>query len=472
MPLPTSSTFQPFNFLNSIMATVTRENIGLLNDKLVVTVTKDEYFPSFEKTLKNYSKQANIPGFRKGMVPAGMVKKMYGQGLFTEEVIRNIEKGLNDYLVNEKLEIFAQPLPLPNGSFQPDMDTPTDYTFEFEIGLKPAFELGLSNVKAPFYRVKATAEMVNEEVERLQTRLGKMTEPETVAGDETVLNVTFEEADRDGNVVEGGLKKDNSLLVKYFAEGFRPKLIGLKKDATLVLQLNEAFDEKERTWILSDLGLTDAGDYFFKVTITKLGLVEKRELNEEFFKEALPGKDVTTEADFRAAVEKDIQAYWDRQSSNQLQHHLYHVLLEETKMDLPEGFLKKWLATSGEKAKTAEEVEAEYPTFNNQLRWTLITDKIINENKLEVSAEELKDSFRQQVLNYFGGMSLADGNLEWLDQYVETLMKDEQQLDSTYRRVVTEKVFVWAEQQVKKDEKEVTAEAFIKMNEEHQHHHH
>ena len=121
------------------MATVTRENIGLLNDKLVVTVTKDEYFPSFEKTLKHYSKQANIPGFRKGMVPAGMVKKMYGQGLFTEEVIRNIEKGLNDYLVNEKLEIFAQPLPLPNGSFQPDMDTPTDYTFEFEIGLKPAF---------------------------------------------------------------------------------------------------------------------------------------------------------------------------------------------------------------------------------------------------------------------------------------------------------------------------------------------
>jgi trigger factor len=457
------------------MATVTRENIGLLNDKLVVTVTKEEYFPTFEKTLKNYSKQANIPGFRKGMVPAGMIKKMYGPGLFTEEVIRNIEKGLNDYLAAEKLDIFAQPLPLPNGDFRPNIDNPTDYTFEFEVGLKPAFEIALSKVTSPFYRVKASAEMINEEVERLQNRFGKLTEPESVTSDDHVLNLTFEESDAAGTVAEGALKKDNSLLVKYFSEAIRPKLMGLKKEDTLTIQLNEAFDEKERNWIIGDLGLKDdpaAGEKHFHLTVTKVGLVEKRELNEEFFKEALPGKDIQTEADFRAEVEKEIQTYWDRQSSNQLHHHLYHVLLEETKMELPEGFLKKWLATSGENPKSAEQVEAEYPTFNNQLRWTLITDKIIRDNNLDVTPEELKDSFRQQVLSYFGSMSLADGNLEWLDQYIDSLMKDEQQVDSTYRKLVTEKVFNWAEQQVKKDVKEVTSEEFIKMNEEHQHQHH
>lgn len=457
------------------MATVTRENIGLLNDKLVVTITKEEYFPSFEKTLKNYSKQANIPGFRKGMVPAGMIKKMYGPGLFTEEVIRNIEKGLNDYLAAEKLDIFAQPLPLPNGDFRPDFNNPTDYTFEFEVGLKPAFEIALSKVKAPFFRVKASAEMINEEVERLQNRFGKLTEPESVTSDDHVLNLTFEESDAAGNVAEGALKKDNSLLVKYFSEAIRPRLMGLKKDDTFTIQLDEAFAEKERNWIIGDLGLKDdpaAGEKHFRLTVTKVGLVEKRELNEEFFKEALPGKDIQSEADFRAEVEKEIQTYWDRQSTNQLHHHLYHVLLDETKMELPEGFLKKWLATSGEKPKSAEQVEAEYPTFNNQLRWTLITDKIIRDNNLDVTPEELKDSFRQQVLSYFGSISLADGNLEWLDQYVDSLMKDEQQVDGTYRKLVTEKVFNWAEQQVKKEEKEVSAEEFIKMNEEHQHHHH
>lgn len=457
------------------MATVTRENIGLLNDKLIVTIKKDEYFPSFEKTLKNYSKNANIPGFRKGMVPLGMVKKMYGPGIFTEEVIKNIEKGLNEYLSAEKPDIFAQPLPLPNSTFQPNMEQPADYSFEFEIGLKPAFDLNLSKISAPYYRVKATAEMINEEAERIQTRLGKMTEPETVENIDTVLNVTFEECDADGTVTEGSAKKDNSLLVKYFTEAYRPKLMGLKKDATLVLQLNDVFEEKELNWVLGDLGLKDivgASEKFFKLTITKLGLVEKRELDEAFFKEAFPGKEITTEEAFRAEIENGIQAYWDRQSSNQLQHHLYHVLLDETKMELPESFLKKWLATSGEKAKTAEQVEAEYPTFNNQLRWTLITDRIIRENQLDVTPEELKDSFKQQVLSYFGGMNLADGNVEWLDQYVESLMKDEQQVDGTYRRIVTEKVFNWAEQQVQKNEKEVTAEEFIKMNEEHQHQHH
>lgn len=457
------------------MATVTRENIGLLNDKLTVKITKEEYFPAFEKNLKTYSKQANIPGFRKGMVPAGMVKKMYGPGMFTEEVIRNIEKGLNDYLAAEKLEIFAQPLPLPNGDFKPNMDSPADYSFDFEVGLKPAFEINLSNISAPYFRVKATPEMVNEEIERLQNRFGKMTEPETVISDDNVLNLTFEEVDTAGNAVEGGLKKDNSLLVKYFSEAYRPKLQGLKKDDTLVIELNDAFEEKERSWVVSDLGYKEASEAAgksFKITITKVGLIEKRELNKEFFKEAVPGKEIKTEAEFRASLEADIQAYWDKQSSNQIQHHLYHVLLEDVKMELPAGFLKKWMATSGEQAKTPDQIEAEYPTFDTQLRWTLITDRIITENKLDVTPEELRENLKQQVLGYFGGMNLADGNVEWLDQYVETLLKDEQQVDSTYRKLVTEKVFNWAEQQVKKEEKAVSAEEFIKMNEEHQHHHH
>lgn len=458
------------------MATVTRENIGLLNDKLTVTISKDEYFPSFEKTLKNYSKNANIPGFRKGMVPTGMVKKMYGPGIFTEEVLRNIEKGLNDYLVNEKLEIFAQPLPLPNADFRPAMEAPADYSFEFEIGLKPAFELNLNKTKAAFYKVKATAEMINDEVERLRNRFGKMTEPETVTSDEHVLNLTFEACDADGNVAEGAIKKDNSLLVKYFTESYRSKLKGAKKDDTLVINLNEALEEKERNWVKSDLGVKEDDTHLtYKLTITKVGLIEKRELNEEFFKEALPGKDITTEEQFRAAIEADIQAYWDKQSSNQLQHHLYHVLLDETQMELPQSFLKKWLSTqtdSNKQPKTAEQVEAEFPTFVNQLKWTLISDKIITENNLDVTAEELKASFKQQVMGYFGGMSLGGDNLDWLDQYVESLMKDEQQVDGTYRRIITEKVFNWAETQVQKEEKEVSAEEFIKMNEEHQHHHH
>ena len=457
------------------MATVTRENIGLLTDKLTVRIQKEDYFPEFEKNLKQYSRKVNIPGFRKGMVPFQMIKKMYGQSLFAEEVIRNIEKGLQDYLVKEQLDIFAQPLPLPNAGFQPLMEQPDNYNFEFEIGLKPVFELPLKTIKAPYYRVTITGEMIQEEVERLRNKLGKMTDPETVSQDENVLNIIIEETNEAGEVLENGIKKDNSLLVKYFSEAVRPKLIGLKKGDSIVSSLKEAFDEKERSWLTEDLGLHDDesnGSRKFKFTITKVGLIEKRDLDEAFFKEAFPSRNVTTEKEFLTEIENDIRAYWNRQSSNQLQHHLYHVLLDKTTMDLPEAFLKRWLTTSGEKPKTKEEADAEYPSFNQQLRWTLITDQIIRDNQLEVTEQELKDSFRQQILGYFGGMSLGDGNLEWIDQYVDGLMKDEKQVDGTYRKLITQKVFDWAEQQVQKEEKEISAEAFIKMNEEHQHTHH
>jgi trigger factor len=287
--------------------------------------------------------------------------------------------------------------------------------------------------------------------------------------------VAFEESDENGNVAEGAPKKENSLLAKYFAPAFREKLMGLKKDDSVVLQLNTAFEEKEREWVIKDLGI-DANDAdqlnkYFKMTIVKVGLVEKRELNEEFFKEAFPNKDIKTEEEFRNTIKEEIAAQWAKQSTNHLHHELYHKLLENVQMDFPETFLKRWMQTGGEKPKTADEVEAEFPGFKNQLRWTLITDKIVRENQLEVQPEELRDYMRQQIMGYFGGMSL-DGNMEWMDSYVDRMMQDEQQLDNSYRRLITEKIFQWAEGQVTTTEKKITADEFIKMQEKHNHEHH
>ena len=229
------------------MATVTRENLGLLNDKLTVKISKEDYYPSFEKAIKDYSKKANIPGFRKGMVPPGMVKKMYGRSIFYDEVIKVVEREIQQYLTTEKPDIFAQPLPMDNDLRDLDMNSPKDYDFLFEIGLKPEIRIDdLQNASLTFYKVKVTDEMVNEEVERLQTRHGKMSEPDNITSEDNVLNVTFVESDAEGIPVENGISKDNSLLVKYFADPLREQLMDKKKDDSLVLQLNNAFDEKER----------------------------------------------------------------------------------------------------------------------------------------------------------------------------------------------------------------------------------
>src|SRR5690348_11314437 len=170
------------------MATVTRENIGLLTDKITVSLSKGDYLPSFEKTLKQYGKKANIPGFRKGMVPAGLIKKMYGNSLFVDEVLKTVDKQVFQFLETEKLDIFAQPLPVDMNLSQLDVNNPNNYTFIFEVGMKPEFQLpDLSKEKIKRYKVAVTDEMLNEETERLRTRYGNMTEPESVSSDENVL---------------------------------------------------------------------------------------------------------------------------------------------------------------------------------------------------------------------------------------------------------------------------------------------
>lgn len=454
------------------MATVTRENIGLLHDKLTVKVSKEDYLPSFEKKLKEYSKTANIPGFRKGMVPSGMIKKMYGPSIFNDEVLKSVEKELYTWLNNEKPEIFGQPLPLRSDLREINMNNPADFEFGFEIGLKPDYTLpDIAKAKVTLHKVEATDAMIDEEIGRMQIKAGKMTEPETIDNDENVLNILFTEADKDGNVIEGGVSKENSVILKYLTAATQKKFMGKKTGETVTVQLSKAFDDDKLEMFLQDLGFEkddkEAAKKYFNLEIVKIGLVEKRELNEEFFKEIFPGKNISTEAELRDALKEEIQNYWNSQSRNQLQDQLYHYLLDETSMEFPAEFLKRWLQTGGEKEKTAEEAEAEFPGFSSQLKWTLISDKLMKENQLEVSNEELREYMKTEIMRYFGTMNLGE-DTSWIESYIDRMMKDEKQVDSSYRRLITEKLFSWMESQAKPKEKTVTPEELNAM----QHHHH
>ncbi|MBS1576448.1 MAG: trigger factor [Bacteroidetes bacterium] len=458
------------------MATITKENIGLLHERLTVKLEKTDYLPSFEKALKDYSKKANIPGFRKGQVPAGLIKKMYGTSVFSDEVLRSVDRELIKYLETDKLDIFAQPLPMEIDMHQLDMNNPADYVFHFEVGMKPEFDLAdLSKAKTIRYKVTVTDEMINNEIERLQNRYGNMKDLDKVDTEENVLNVLFTQADENGNDIEGGIKKDNSLLVKYFKESFRRNLIGKTINDFIIVNLEDAFEEKEREWIISDLGLNKddetAKSGYFKIQITKIGLLEKKELNEEFFNQLYPNQEVKTEADFRNKIKEQIQTYWDNQAKNQIHDQAYHELVDHTKIQFPEGFLKKWMRTQGEQVKSDEEVENEFPVFINQLKWTLITDKIVRENNISVQPEELKTFAKQQLFGYMG-MSAETEEQGWVNDYIDKMMKDRKYVEDAYSRLQTQKIFEWAETQVKPEEKEISAEEFTKMVEEHQQHHH
>jgi len=453
------------------MATVTRENIAPLNDKITVQVAKNDYLPAFEQSLKKYAKTANIPGFRKGMVPAGLIKKMYGQGVFTDEILRIVEKELTGYVDQEKLDIFAQPLPLENDARMLDINNPGDYAFAFEIGLKPALEIDINNINVTRYKIVVTETMIDDEVNRLQIRHGKMTDPETVTTDDNVLNVQLTETDAEGNEIEGGINKANSLLVKYFAESFRQELMGKKKDDTIIIQLSKAFEEKEREWVMGDLGLNKENaadaDKFFKMAITKVGLIERPGMTEEFFEAAYPGKEIKTEEAFLNAVKEEIEKHFKAQSSNQVQDQIYHHLIDHTNIEFPEHFLKRWLQTGGETPKTEEEAQEELPTFLGQLKWSLISTKLLQDNHITVEPDEIMEHARQQMISYMGGQALGD--LSWLDEYAKRMLNDKKFVDQAYMQIQTSKLFNALEAKANATEESISAEDFA--GKVHHHHH-
>jgi len=453
------------------MASIKRENIGLLNDKLTVNLTPTDYLGGFEAILKKHAKTANIPGFRKGMVPASMIKKMYGQSVFTDEVLKKVEGELNQYLSSEKIEIFAQPLPLDSQLANMDFNHPGTYDFAFEIGLKPNFEIKTKDIKVKRYKVAVTDEMIQNEVDRIQTRNGKMIEPATADTEENVLNVTFIESDKDGNEVEGGIKKDNSLLIKYFTAATRKKLLGSKTDDTHTIQLSKAFADKELEVIVGDLGITkEDTDKYFKLLITKVGLVEKAAIDETLFLATYPNEAIKTEEEFRAALKKDIASYYEQQARNQIHDQIYHSLIEDTKMEFPTAFLKRWLQQGGEKQRTLEEAEKEYPVFQDQLKWTLVSGQLMSENKVEVVAEDLKNFAKQQLMSYMGNQMGAMGdNDKWLEDYAVRMMQDKKFVEDSYHRISTDKLFKVIETEVEAKDTPIEAEKFADMLKHHQH---
>jgi trigger factor len=460
------------------MATINRENIGVLNDRISVKVDRGDYFPHFEKELKQLSKSVNLPGFRKGMVPVGLVKKMHGQTVFTQEVIKSVEKELSNYLQNEKLNLFSRPLPENIDSVQVDMNNPTEYKFDFEIGLKPDFEIiPLNNGSFNFtrYAVKAEEKDIDEEIKRLQKKAGERREKEEITTEEDILKVRFQPSDETGKVIENSEVREEQILVSYFAPKFSKQLTGRKKGDTQTLKLSDAFEDKELAYILKDWkleGKEGAADEYYVMTIEQIEELIPKELTEDLFNEVYPGSGILTEEALRDRIRQDYEAYFTNEANHLLDHEIFEKLVHETPIELPEDFLKRWMKQEGEQPKTDEEVAEAYPSFDHETRWNLISSKIINENDLSVSPEELQQNFRERLMGYFGMKEGDAADNEKINDFVANMMKNEKTVEETYRNLLTNKLFDWLRNKATIVEKEVTADEFSKLSHNHHHHEH
>ncbi|RYZ36232.1 MAG: trigger factor, partial [Sphingobacteriales bacterium] len=449
--------------------------IGTLHDKITVKLTKEDYWPSFEKSLKQYAKQANVPGFRKGMVPAGMVRKMYGQSLFGDEVIRSASRQLEEYLNKEKVSIFAQPMILRDQ--QPvnlDMNNAKEVDFAFEIGVKPDFEVpALKNkTKLTRYKVAVSDKLVEDEVERTKKRYGKVEELELISSKDDILYITYELSDEAGNVAEDAAKTEDTVLMEKYPAKLQDKLMGMKKDATLVIRPSDIAEGDELKSFLKDplKAGPDAADNYYRLTLTKVGMLIPRDLDAELFMQVFPNSLVKDADDFREKVREELSKEYTRISNERLQNEIFELLVHSTPIELPVGFLKRWLKEGQEKPKSEAEVEKEYPSMDHQLRWELISNKLIQEGEVKVSYDEVMTDIKGRVLAYFG--MDADEEAPWMDSYMQKVTKDQKTMDETYRNMLYARLFQWLEGQFSVEEKEITEEEFFKLPNPHDAHHH
>jgi trigger factor len=459
------------------MATVTRENLGTLHDKITVKLAKEDYMPSFEKNLKQYAKTANVPGFRKGMVPSGMLRKMHGQSVFNEEVVKAAGKQLDNYMREEKMSIFAQPMILPNESMgRLDMNTPVDVDFSFEIGIKPEFEVTAIKNKAKLtrYKINVTDKMMDDEIDRIKRRYGKVESQDVVKDKEDIIYSTYEQCDAEGNVIDADKKIEDTEMLEKMPVKLREMVMGKKAEDTLVFRPMDVSTAEELPGFLKDplKAGEDAAEHYYKLTITKVGLLVPQELGPELYAQVFQNQEVKDEADFRDKVRVELSREFDRIATERLQNEIYEMLVHNTDIHLPVPFLKRWMREGQEKQRTAQEVENEYGSFEHQLRWQLISDKLMADNDVQVSREEVDKDIKVRVLSYFGLGPDDEDEAPWMDGYMQKISKDEKMLEETYRRLLFGKLFQLLETQFTVEEKEIGEEEFFKLGDAHAAHHH
>ena len=434
---------------------ITKENVDALNAVVKVDIVADDYQEKVAKVLTDYRKKADIPGFRKGHVPMGMIKKQYGQSVMIDEVNKLIQDSLNKFLTEEKLDILGNPLPRINEDFNWDADT---FTFEFELGLAPEFKVDLSaKNKVKQYNIVATDELIDEEVKNIQTRYGKMSALETATAD---ANITATFVNEDANIN----KKSSFLVSDLKGKTNEKKVVGVAVGDVIELSTKKLFqDENKLQHILGiDKEVADSLDVKVTVTIEEITKTDPADLDKELFDKLFTDGSVTTVTQLREKIKEDAEKQFAQQGDQQLLNTVQEYLIENTKFDLPAEFLKKWLATAGEKELTTEEAAAEYEKSEKGLRYQLIESKIMKDNDIKLDYKELVDyakGFIRQQMAQFGNMNPEEKEL---DDIAGRILQNQDEAQKLQGQLISQKLLAFFKENMNFKTKEVTYEAFIK----------
>ncbi len=447
---------------------ISQEKIDKLNAIVTINIKPEDYQQRVDKAIKDHAKKAKIPGFRPGMVPPAHIKKMYGKSILVDEVNNLLSDSLNNYINEQQLEVLGQPLPKMDDSKEYNWDFADDFEFNYEVGLAPEFDIDFSSKdKVTQYVIKADKDTLAARIANIRKSYGKMTNPD-VSADGDVLYAELVQLSPDGSVFEGGISNTTSVrLDQVQDEKVKKSLIGLKKGDEVTLDIQKAY-HNDATRIAAILKVDEdtAAEVKsnFRLSVKNVNRLEESDLNQEFFDKLFGEGKITTEEEFRAEITNELEAMYEQDSERKLQNDLYKLSIDKAKFELPDEFLKRWLKATNEKL-TEEELVGGYNDFAQNLKWTLLENKIIKDNKIEIKYEEVFAAAKQRLDAQFRMYSPQPLSDEQLGQYTVQYLQNKDEANKIFEEVKAVRVLDYLKSIVTLDKKEVSAKDFAELAE-------
>ncbi|WP_299797271.1 trigger factor [uncultured Maribacter sp.] len=434
---------------------ITKEQIDDLNAVVKVAITKEDYQDKVDTILKDYKKQANIPGFRKGQVPMGLIKKQYGKAVLVDEVNKLLQDNLNKYLTEEKLDVLGNPLPKQQDNFDWDQD---ELAFEFELGLAPDFEVSLKTKKAiTQYKIVADKKMIDEQVERIQKQYGKLVSKDVVSKNDEVSGTFTNEAEE---IDSKTLLETDKLKSKKALDALKGKKVG----DVVTLKTKGLFNEDHM--LSSALGIdkqkAEALDTEVTFTISEINEREAAELNQELFDKLFGPDSVKTEKELKERIKEDSEKQFEQQSDQKLLNDVTEYFIDNTKFELPTSFLTKWIQMTGEEPLSEEQAVEEYAKSEKGLRYQLIEGKIIKDNELQVQFDELKEFSKGFIRSQMAQFGQLDPKEEELDSIAARVLGNQDEVKRLSEQLMSQKLLNLYKEKANLKAKEVTYENFVK----------
>jgi trigger factor len=447
---------------------ISRENTGDLTAIISVEIAEADYAESVTKALKDLRKKANVPGFRAGMVPMGMIKKMYGNSVMADEVNKVLSDSLNQYIANEKLNILGNPIPNEEKQSQINFDTQKDFVFHFDIGLSPEINLELNkDIHVPYTKIEVADQMIEDYLMEIRERFGEHTHPEKIAEDSTVT-ASFKQLDTEGNILEGGITQESgSFAIKDIAlKTISKKLIGKAVGDKVIFDPMKAIKDANKVAAMLSVAKIMVEDLKaeFEIEIKEITFITAAEINDELFKKAYPSAELQSEEDLRNRIKEDAEKQFEGESDKLFLGKATDLLIKKANISIPDDFMKRWILQNNEGKLTPEQLDAQYNNYAESLKWQILQNKIAKEHEdLKVTEAEVRAHVRSFISGqYFGGMEQNEAFESSLDGIVDNVLKNEEEANKIYDQLFEAKLLKLFKESLSLDIETLPLEDFIK----------